>query len=129
MSATIECGTCVYCTDVEEISETNPTKCPKCGGELFYAGTMLTFPEPNLDIDDCDTLLGLCDILNEMKKTYSQREENGQGDNKKWNEYYGVDLTSMKTFGGSDLQDTEGIWSWDINSVMVYNEKFEIANR
>jgi len=35
---TIICD-CGYCTDISLISETNPRRCSKCGGELKISGT------------------------------------------------------------------------------------------
>ncbi len=55
MTITIICGRdgsgedgCGYCTDVEEISETNPTRCPKCGGSLYIEGTTTEWPEDRM---------------------------------------------------------------------------------
>jgi len=36
---TVECKKCGWITDMETTSETNPTHCPKCGGELVNAYT------------------------------------------------------------------------------------------
>ncbi len=118
MSTTIECK-CGFCTDVEETSETNPSHCPKCGGDLFYAGTDLEFPEPKFDLDDCTSLSDLHETLMEMKKTYEERENLGQGYDGKCEDYYGVDFSSLPTFGGDELDDTTGIWSWDDKNVLI----------
>ena len=52
MAITIECRACDFFTDMEETSETNPTKCPQCGEQMFYAGTHRKYPEETF----CSTL-------------------------------------------------------------------------
>lgn len=32
---------------------------------------------------------------------------------------YGVDLHALKTFGGKEPKNTEGLWSWDENTLLV----------
>lgn len=39
MPITIRCESCGYTTDIEITSDTNPIRCPACGGELRDAGT------------------------------------------------------------------------------------------
>lgn len=42
---TIECRKCGWITDIIVWSETNPTICPECGGELQDALTKEDYPE------------------------------------------------------------------------------------
>lgn len=39
MSITIHCAKCNWITDIELISDTNPTHCPKCGSDVLIDGT------------------------------------------------------------------------------------------
>ena len=39
MTMTIQCSECDWVTDIEETSDTNPSHCPECMGQLLYAGT------------------------------------------------------------------------------------------
>jgi uncharacterized paraquat-inducible protein A len=41
---TIECRECGWITDISVLSETNPNHCPKCGGQLYIAGTEERYP-------------------------------------------------------------------------------------
>lgn len=36
---TVTCSDCDWTTDLELTSETNPTRCPKCGGTIMIACT------------------------------------------------------------------------------------------
>lgn len=36
---TVVCEDCDWTCDMLKTSETNPHRCPKCGGDLYYSGT------------------------------------------------------------------------------------------
>jgi len=36
---TVNCADCGWTTDLELTSDTNPSRCPKCGGTIVIAGT------------------------------------------------------------------------------------------
>ncbi len=38
MAITVSCE-CGWCTDLELTSDTNPSRCPKCGGTIMLDGT------------------------------------------------------------------------------------------
>jgi uncharacterized paraquat-inducible protein A len=45
MVVTVECRECGYITDFETLSETNPSRCPKCQGTLWVAGIDQTYAD------------------------------------------------------------------------------------
>jgi len=55
-----------------------------------------------------------CDYLNGLDDETSQR----------------IDLTSLPTFGGSDIENTSEVFSWDENRVLVQGEQsWELQRR
>jgi DNA-directed RNA polymerase subunit RPC12/RpoP len=62
MVHTVECRrrkTCGWCTDFESLSETNPNRCPTCGGTIVLAGTNTPYYDregkpPHNDTYDAD---------------------------------------------------------------------------
>lgn len=67
--------------------------------------------ELNKRVNAATDLQSLADALN----SYDETEEPDDLHHRKLEDY--VDLTSLPTFGGSDI-DREGIFSWDASNVM-----------
>ena len=71
---------------------------------------------------EAKTLEELCEALNKLAFNYGRNEEH---------EFFLCnDLTSLPLFGGKEPLNTEGLWSWDEESFLVYeNEEWETRPR
>ena len=65
-------------------------------------------------IRNASNLIDLCEALNTM--SFEERQDE--------------DLSDLPTFGGADLVNTSGIWSWDETDLIVQSsEGFRVVSR
>ena len=67
------------------------------------------------DLDDLlDILRSAESHLNEIRQNADWQHLGGGIDN-----FLGIDLTSLPTFGGDEVEDSDGVWSWDAERVLT----------
>lgn len=84
------------------------------------------------DIKDATDLAALCDAANAFRRACVGVAADGYDlDQEHELRARGVDLTSLKTFGGKEPHDTVGVWSWSENELLVSDEngQMEIVSR
>ena len=98
---------------IEIVKETNPNPEP---GERTMA-TKLRTPHAAANLAD------LCEILNEWAEAIAYEDIAYDAPGR--SEY--DDLSSLPTFGGSDIDNTSDVFSWDSDSVLVSGDQITVA--
>jgi hypothetical protein len=84
--------------------------------------TQITIPPPQ-------TIEDLCIALNHDLDAHEDNPEGNPGVSRQDERF---DLTSLPTFGGPEIHDTDGIWSWSATEILVFNnytDSWEIEPR
>jgi hypothetical protein len=68
-------------------------------------------------VSAAQNLQGLCNVLNDFESDDGEILDNV------------VDLPGLPTFGGVDPSDTRDVWSWDADSVLLWDGRYYIARR
>ncbi len=75
----------------------------------------------NAQISKTNTLNELTELLNRFESLDSDDDQQ---------EYKNIDLSNLPVFGGEEPDDTEGVYSWDEENVMIPgNSGWEIVSR
>lgn len=71
-------------------------------------------------IKNTHSLQELADLLNRFSLLHSDLDRQ---------EYKNIDFSNLPLFGGDEPLDTVGIFSWDKDNLMIYEDSWEIISR
>ena len=81
-------------------------------------------------VDDCNTLDELTDKLGELEARWRD-DDTAEACFHGYLAALGINVTEFPVFGGHEPDDTEGVWSWDEDWLLVTGdrEQFSVVHR